>query len=80
MKLAHLKRKSVINMYNGNFVGYIKDVVIVFPNGNIETLIIKPSFVKRMLSLFTAYNKVYISWDNIISIGKDVILVNIIDN
>ena len=67
-------------MYNGNFIGYIKDVVIAFPNGNIVTLIIKPCFIKRIMSLFTAYGKVCVSWDNIISIGKDVILVNIIDN
>lgn len=80
MKLAHLKKKSVINMYNGNFIGYIKDIIIAFPNGNIETLIVKQHFITGIMSFFTSSNKVYISWDNIISIGKDVILVNIIDN
>ena len=80
MKLAHLKKKSVINIYNGNFIGYIKDIIIAFPDGNIQTLIVKPSLTKKIMSIFSISSKVYVSWDNIISIGKDVILVNIIDN
>ena len=80
MKLTHLKKKSVINVYNGNFLGYISDIIIGFPSGNIETLIVKPNFTKRISGFFSISNKIYVPWDNIISIGKDVILVNIIDN
>lgn len=79
MKLSHLKKRSVINVYSGNFLGYINDIIVAFPNGNIETLIVKPGLLKRMCSVFSL-NKIYINWENIISIGKDVILVNIIDN
>ena len=80
MKLNHLKKRSVINIYNGNFLGYINDIVIDCPNGNIESLIVKPNFVKRITGFFSIYSKIYIPWNNIVSIGKDVILVNIIDN
>lgn len=80
MKLAHLKKKSVVNIYNGNFLGYISDIILEFPNGNVETLIVKVNFIKRIKNFFLSNNKIYIQWDNIISIGKDVILVNIIDN
>jgi YlmC/YmxH family sporulation protein len=80
VKLAHLKKRRVINVYNGNFMGYISDIIIAFPNGNIETLIVKPNFIKRITGFFSINSKIYISWSNIISIGKDVILVNIIDN
>lgn len=79
MKLKHLKKKSIINVYNGNFLGYIKDVNVSLPNGNIESLIVKLSFFKRFNSSIK-YNKTIILWENIVSIGKDVILVNIIEN
>lgn len=79
MRLAQLKKRGVINIYNGNFMGYIYDIIISFPTGNIKTLVIKQNFLKRIFSFFSINNKSYIPWDNIISIGKDVILVNIID-
>lgn len=79
MKLKHLKSKSVINVYNGNFLGYISDVIISLPSGNIESLIVKQSFFKRIINFMNS-NKYIISWNNIVSIGKDVILVNIIEN
>ena len=77
MKLKHLKKKSVVNVYNGNFIGYITDIIISLPEGNIETLIVKHTFFKRLAN---ANSKTIINWENIVSIGKDVILVNIIDN
>ena len=78
MKLAHLKKRQVINVYNGQFIGYIKDIVISFPNGNIETIIVQPNIFKRIAAFFSINNKIYVEWPQIISIGKDVILVNII--
>lgn len=80
MKLAHLKKRQVINVYNGQFIGYIKDVIISFPCGNIETLIVQPNTFKRIILFFSTNNKIYVEWSDIISIGKDVILVNIIAN
>ena len=80
MKLSLLKRKSVVNVHNGNFIGYVTDVVISFPSGNITTLIVKPSVLKRIYKFFSINSKFHIDWENIVTIGKDVILVNIIDN
>ncbi len=79
MKLKHLKKKSIINVYNGNFLGYIKDVNVSLHSGNIESLIIKLPFFKKFNSSLK-YSKTIILWENIVSIGKDVILVNIIEN
>lgn len=79
MKLKHLKKKSIINVYNGNFLGYISDIVISLPSGNVETLVVKQLLFKRIIN-FMNNNKYIISWNNIVSIGKDVILVNIIEN
>ena len=79
MKLAHLKKRRVINVYNGNFIGYISDAVIAFPQGTIESLIVKAPFGKRIANFVFYSNKTYVQWQNIVSIGKDVILVNIID-
>lgn len=79
MKLKQLKKRSVINVHNGNFLGYITDVIISLPEGNIDSLIIKPSILKRLTGIIFS-NKTIICWNNVVSIGKDVILVNIIDN
>lgn len=79
MKLAYLKKKRVINLYDGNFIGYIGDVILSLPEGNVETLIIKLNIFKRLHHFFSINSKSYIPWDNVVSIGKDVILVNIID-
>ena len=80
MKLKHLKRRSVINVYDGNYIGYIVDIVITLPSGNIESLIVKPSLYRRFVYCLSRNNRTIINWNNIVSIGKDVILVNIIDN
>ena len=80
MKLRHLKKRSVINIYNGNFIGYITDINITFPEGKINSLIVQPPLIKRMLNSLFYNNKMIVNWNNIVSIGKDVILVNIIDN
>ena len=80
MKLKHLKNRSVINVYNGNYVGSIVDVIITLPSGNIESLIVKPSLYRRIIYSLSRNSKTIVNWNNIVSIGKDVILVNIIDN
>lgn len=80
MKLSKLKKRSVINTYNGNFLGYVVDIEIVLPEGNVNAFIVKPNFFKRIIFFFNTNNKYIVSWNNIVSIGKDVILVNIIDN
>ena len=79
MRLQSLKKKSVINIYNGNFIGYITDVVITLPEGNIESIIVKPSIIKRVGKWLFSSTKTIVRWNEIVSIGKDVILVNIID-
>ena len=80
MKLKHLKKRSVINVYNGNYIGYIVDVIVSLPDGNIESLVVKPSLYRRIIYSLSRSSKTIINWNNIVSIGKDVILVNIIDN
>ena len=80
MKLKHLKNKSVINVYDGNFLGYITDIDVALPEGNVDSLIVKQSLFKRMFKSMSYSGKYIIRWNNIVSIGKDVILVNIIEN
>ena len=79
MNYKSLTRKAVINTYNGLFLGYITDVILSFPSGNIEYIIVKLPLFKRILSSFMHSGKFKIHFNNLISIGKDVILVNIID-
>lgn len=80
MRLKALKKRKVINIYNGNFIGCISDVVVELPTGNIESLIVRLPFFQRLKSSLVKTDKIIVNWEYIVSIGKDVILVNIIDN
>ena len=80
MRLKYLKKKSVVNIYNGNYIGYIVDIIISLPSGNIDSLVIMLPLYKRFMHFLSRSGKTIVNWNNIVSIGKDVILVNIIDN
>jgi sporulation protein YlmC with PRC-barrel domain len=73
-----LKNKRVINIYNGKFIGYVTDINIELPGGEISSISVQYPFFKRIVYPLSI-TKVLVLWSNIVSIGKDVILVNIID-
>lgn len=77
LKISELRDKEVINLYNGERLGYIYDFDIDLDKGVITGIII-PSDGK-VLSFFSKNHDIYISWNKIIKIGSDTILVNLRD-
>lgn len=74
MKLSDLQSKNLVNVVDGKNIGNIIDIKINL-NGNIESLIIETK-----TGLFSFLNKdmdLEVTWNNIVKIGEDVILVKL---
>lgn len=70
MRLSDLQAKNIITT-DGRLIGNIIDVVI--KNGAIEYLIVEKS--KFLISMFTSKDELEIKWNQIKTIGDDVIIV-----
>lgn len=77
LKISELREKEVINLYNGERLGYIYDFDIDLEKGIITGVVI-PSEGK-VLSFFSKNHDIIIGWNKIIKIGSDTILVNLKD-
>lgn len=75
LKLSDIRDKEVINLVNGQRMGYISDFEIDIVKGTIVGVIIPGE--GKVMSLFTKVNDILIDWNKIIKIGADIILVNL---
>ncbi len=74
MRISEAKAKEVINTENGQRLGYIHDFEVDLDKGKIVGMLMSSS--PSGLSFFSKSNDIYISWDEIVKIGLDTILVN----
>lgn len=72
MRLSELQSKQIITL-DGKLIGNIIDVII--KEGKIENLIVEKS--KFLISMLSSKNEIEIKWNQIKTIGTDVILVDI---
>lgn len=72
MRLSELQDKDIVTL-DGRLVGNIVDIVI--SDGKIEGMIVEKN--KFLISMISSRNEVEIKWQNIKTIGDDVILVDI---
>ena len=72
MRLSEIQSKDIITL-DGKLVGNIIDVVI--QDGKIENLVVEKS--KFFISMLSSKNEMEIKWNQIKTIGDDVILVDI---
>ena len=70
MRLSELQLKEIVNVVNGKRVGMIIDVIID-DKGNINTLVLEEKRGRKFSR--EEYN---VSWNQIIKIGDDIILVD----
>lgn len=70
MRLSELQLKEIINISNGKRIGIIVDV-IVSTNGNIEKLVLEEKRGRKF-----SKEEYEISWNQIIKIGDDIILID----
>ncbi|NLI66748.1 MAG: YlmC/YmxH family sporulation protein [Tissierellia bacterium] len=74
LKISEAKMKEVINIANGERLGYIYDFEIDLDKGMIVAMIMASNY--KGFNFFTKTNDIVISWEEIVKIGQDTILVN----
>jgi len=70
MRLSELQLKEIINIYNGKRIGVIVDV-IVETNGQIQKLVLEEKRGRKF-----SKEEYEISWNQIVKIGDDIILID----
>lgn len=71
--IGNLRMMEVIDIKTGSKLGYIKDLLVDCNQYKIISLIVPT----EKNSWFGKNDDIEIKWDDIVKIGKDVILVNI---
>ena len=75
-KTSDFRQKEVINIYDGKRLGFVCDVDIDIQTGKLNAIII-PGRAKFLGFLGTVEDYV-IPWNNIKTVGEDIILVDYI--
>lgn len=77
MRFITLQRKDVINASTGAKIGYVSDLEIDCLLNCIEAIVVEKFSPFKFLCLFKGPPSIVIPVCNVISIGEDVIIVNI---
>ncbi len=77
VKISDLRMREVINIADGRRLGPIKDIDIDLEHGRINALIMPAYGAGRLMGFWGRENEIVISWEKIIKIGVDVILVEL---
>ena len=75
MKMSEFIYREVINISDGDKIGFISDIDFDRSTGNIEAVFV-PDKNRKIFS--SKNNAIKIPWDNIKKIGDDIILVDVI--
>ena len=75
MLLSSFCDKDVVNVDNGEKLGKVRNVDINIINGKINHIIV--SINQSFSNLFKNKKKLTISWDKIVKIGGEIILVDL---
>ena len=75
VKLTQLQCKEVICVNDGMRLGYISDVLVEVPGGEICAVVVPGPC--RILGLFGREDDYIIGWERIRRIGDDIILVEV---
>lgn len=70
MRLSDLQLREVVNIYNGKKIGIIVDA-IVDDKGYLKTLVLEEKRGRKF-----SHEEYNISWNQIVKIGDDIILVD----
>lgn len=74
MRTVDLRQREVINIVTAERMGFVADVELNSENGVIEALI-----VPKRNGLFAKHQEYLIPWEKIVSVGKDIVLVDMPD-
>ena len=70
-----LKQREVININNGQVLGFVIDLNAEFGKGTIKSIVVAQT--GKIIKSLTGKNTMEIPWDRVKVIGEDVILVDI---
>ena len=73
-RIRELRRKEVINICDGCKLGYVADVDVRVPDGQVVAIVVLGPC--RFFGLFGRGEEYYVPWDCIQRIGDDIILVD----
>lgn len=73
-RISDMRRKEVINIYDGRRFGFVCDVEFSVETGRIEALVV-PSEAK-LLGLMGKPGGISVPWEAVKKIGDDIILVD----
>ncbi|UMZ73267.1 YlmC/YmxH family sporulation protein [Natranaerofaba carboxydovora] len=73
---SELKKREVINIQDGKRLGFVQDFDIDLYHGEIRALIVPGP--NKLLGFFGKDKDYIIKWDDIVKIGSDVILVDLV--
>ena len=73
-RIRDLRSKEVINICDGGRLGYIGDVELQMPEGQVVALVVYGPY--RFFGLFGRGEEYYIPWDCIQRFGDDILLVD----
>lgn len=76
MSFCQLKNKDVVNVCDGKNYGSITDLIFDTCCGKIAGIIVPAN--KNFFQIFKSSNDIFIPYNRICKIGKDIILVDII--
>ncbi|MBE5735485.1 MAG: YlmC/YmxH family sporulation protein [Clostridiales bacterium] len=75
ISFCELRAKEVVNIYNGKRLGNIIDMIIDTRCARVLGIVVPNCNAK--FSIFKSNSDVFIPYNNIVKIGKDVILVDL---
>lgn len=78
LKMSELRCKEVICLYDGRRLGYVSDLELECPTGEIKCIIVPGQC--KFWGIFGPKEDYVIPWCNIQRIGPDIILVDIDPN
>ena len=73
-KVSDFRQKEVINIYDGQRLGFVCDVDVDMTNGKLNAIIVPGT--GKLFGIFGKADDYIIPWHNIKTIGEDVILVD----
>jgi len=75
MRASDFRQKEVINIADGNRLGFVYDVEIDMEKGVIDAIIVPGP--GKFLGVFGRDSEYIIPWENIKKVGDDIILVEL---
>ena len=75
MRFTELQCKEVICVGSGTRLGFVEDVIVEVPEGNVCSLVVPPQ--SKALGVLPCREEYVIPWSCVKKVGPDIILVDI---